>query len=57
LTGNDVEEVLERLWLREGIFRAPLRDLRGVRTLPKLLARIVEQIAAGVREWSGKVLP
>jgi hypothetical protein len=32
-----------------GIFRVPLRDLHGVRILPKSVARIVEQIAALLR--------
>jgi hypothetical protein len=32
-----------------GIFRAPLHDPRGVRLLPKPVARVVEYIAARVR--------
>jgi hypothetical protein len=32
-----------------GIWRAPLRDLRGVRILPKPLARVTEQIVARMR--------
>ena len=35
-----------------GIVRAPLRDLRGVRLLPKLLARVIEASMTWVRVLS-----
>jgi hypothetical protein len=34
-----------------GVRRAPLRDLRGIRLLPKPLARAAEQIVARLRGW------
>jgi hypothetical protein len=38
-----------------GIVRAPLRDLRGVRLLPKPLARVVEDIMTWVRVLSRRL--
>jgi hypothetical protein len=38
-----------------GIWRAPLRDLRGVRFLPKSLARLLERAAAWLRGSAGRV--
>ena len=40
-----------------GIWRAPLRDLRGVRLLPKPLARVAEQIVARMRATIRRVQP
>jgi hypothetical protein len=37
-----------------GIWRAPLRDLRGVRLLPKPLARLFERAVAWLRGWTGR---
>ena len=40
-----------------GIWRAPLRDLRGVRRLPKPLARVAEQFVARMRATIRRVQP
>jgi len=37
-----------------GIVREPLRDLRGVRMLPKPLVRVAEYIVAHLRALSGR---
>ena len=39
------------------IWRAPLRDLRGVRLLPKPLARVAEQVVARMRATIRHVQP
>jgi hypothetical protein len=40
-----------------GIVRAPLRDLRGVRVLPKPLVRVAEHILAHMRALGRRVQP
>ena len=40
-----------------GIWRAPLRDLRGVRRLPKPLVRVTEQIVARMQATIRRVQP
>jgi hypothetical protein len=40
-----------------GIVRAPLRDLRGVRMLPKLLVRVAEHILVHMRALARRIQP